>query len=564
MTATSSSTWTPPGAGTWICDRSHCAPAPTRLYRRIAGEHTEPVYRDVMRRFGGAAGSIDLQFVNGALYRRIVPLIAPDRDNGRMPPAPLLWLVTRLHPEFRRREKIAERLLADRSFEADIARWNQVERFEWIEANAALQLVDPLDLGDHELADHLRLMSERLVTGWRRHHELHANDLGPIGDLLIHARRWGIDEVEVMSLLRGSSPATTAAARHGTRIADALREAGVDSTSVGDIAEIRAVPAAADALDDYLAEFGHRLVTDYDIVGLTLHELPAAVVALVRRSVPGAEGQQPPEHDAARLRNRADDPQLFDQLLESARTAYGMRDDNGPLTWAWPAGLTRRAYLAAGQRLADRARLASPDHVFELDIDELADVLDGSATPTADELVERAAHRRWEATLDAPDVLGPAPVEPDTSALPPSIRRMMDIILATSELLEPEVMTEDEAEDGAKIGGSDALTGLGIGSDRYVGIARVVDDAAEAVEHMNPGDVLITAWTSPSFNAVLSIAGAVVVQEGGLLCHAAVMARELHLPAVIGCRNAMTMIRSGETVEVDPVAGAVRRVQPRA
>ncbi|MDH4279979.1 MAG: PEP-utilizing enzyme [Acidimicrobiia bacterium] len=549
-------TWTPPGAGTWICDRSHCAPAPTRLYRRIAGEHTEPVYRTVMERFGGAVGSIDLQFVNGALYRRVVPLIAPDRDTGRLPPAPLLWLVSRLHPAFRRRERIARRVLTEREFEADIAHWNAVERFEWIDANIALQAVDPDELDDGELADHLRQLAERLIAGWRRHHELHANDLGPIGDLLIHARRWSIDEVAVMSLLRGSSPATTAAARHGARIADALCGGGVDPAAVQTTAEIRSVPAAADALDEYLAEFGHRLVTDYDIEGLTLHELPAAVITLVRRSVRAVGEESPTETDVAALRAKADDPQLFDELLASARSAYGMRDDNGPLTWAWPAGLTRRAYLAAGRRLADRDRLAAADHVFELDIDELADVLDGSATPTADELIERAAHRRWEATLEAPDVLGAPVVEPDTSPLPPSIRRMMDIILATAQLLEPELV--DEIGDPGPT--TDALTGLGIGTDRYVGTARVVSDAAEAIDQIEPGDVLVTAWTSPSFNAVLSIAGAVVVQEGGLLCHAAVMARELGLPAVVGCRHAVATIRSGETVEVDPVTGTVRAV----
>ncbi len=560
MTDTRTATWTAPGAGTWICDRSHCEPAPTRLYRRIAGEHTEPVYREVMKRFGAAAGSIDLQFVNGALYRRVVPLIAPERDTGKVPPAPLLWLVTRLHPEFRRRERVASRVLTEREFEADIAHWNAVERFDWIDANRALQAVDPAELDDTELAAHLRKLSDRLVIGWRRHHELHANDLGPIGDLLIHARQWGIDEVEVMNLLRGSSPATIAAADHGTRVAEALRGAGIDPTSVESIDDIRTTPAAARALDEYLGDFGHRLVTDYDIEGLTLNELPAAVVTLVRRS--GGAGDRAAStsevsdatRDDAELRARADDPELFDRLLESARTAYGMRDDNGPLTWAWPAGLTRRAYLTAGRRLAERGRIDSRDHVFELDIDELADVIDGAPDPTAAEVAARADERRWEATLDAPDVLGASVVDPDTSPLPPSIRRMMDIILATAELLEPEIKPEPEAEPAAE------LTGLGIGSQPYVGTARVVDDAAAAIDQMEPGDVLVTGWTSPSFNAVLAIAGAVVVQEGGLLCHAAVMARELGIPALIGCRDAMTSIPPGATVEVDPIGETVRIV----
>jgi rifampicin phosphotransferase len=60
---------------------------------------------------------------------------------------------------------------------------------------------------------------------------------------------------------------------------------------------------------------------------------------------------------------------------------------------------------------------------------------------------------------------------------------------------------------------------------------------------------------------VLTIAGAIVVQEGGLLSHAAVMARELGLPAVIGCRRAMEVIRDGDLVEVDPDAGEVRIVK---
>ena len=83
-------------------------------------------------------------------------------------------------------------------------------------------------------------------------------------------------------------------------------------------------------------------------------------------------------------------------------------------------------------------------------------------------------------------------------------------------------------------------------------------DPDRVLQEMEPGDVLVAAWTAPSYNAVFSIAGGVVVQEGGLLCHAAVMARELSIPSVIGCREAMTAIGDGDLVEVDPIAGRVR------
>ena len=75
---------------------------------------------------------------------------------------------------------------------------------------------------------------------------------------------------------------------------------------------------------------------------------------------------------------------------------------------------------------------------------------------------------------------------------------------------------------------------------------------------IEPGDILVAAWTAPTYNAVLAAVSGVVVQEGGLLCHAAVMARELGIPAVVGAAEAMTAIADGDDIEVDPVAGTVR------
>ncbi len=594
MTDENRTQWAPPGPGTWVCDRSHTTPGPTMLYRRVVSTHTEPTYRQGMKDYGAAIGSLDMRFVNGHLYRRIVPLIAPDRDNGKVPPAALLWLVTRLHPEFRRREKRAAQVLADKPFLDEVQDWTQRERYEWIDRNRALQAVEPAELDDARLADHLRTLDRSLVAGWIRHHELHRADIGPIGDLLAHAIDWGLDAADVMSLLKGSSPATTSAAAHGAAIADALRSAGVDPGTVNSIDEILAVPAASEALDAYLDLFGWRLVSDYDIEGLTLNELPATAVAIVRaaaRAGEGADGFVDPTADTAgdttsgdtaghtagggaagdtaavaleaELRSRSGDPALFDELLASARKAYGVRDDNGPLTWAWPAGLTRRAFLEAGRRLAATDRLRQADHVFELDIHEVAAVLEGATSPSAEEILDRAAARARERALVAPEVLGPPLAEPDLSPLPPSIRRMMGIIVTAVSLLDPEPIDAGaidpgpDRETGQAAGPSRELSGLGIGTAPYRGVARVVDDASTALDALEPGDVLVTAWTAPSFNAVLSIAGGVVVQEGGLLCHAAVMARELGIPAVVGCADAMTEIADGDLVAIDPQGGRV-------
>lgn len=117
------------------------------------------------------------------------------------------------------------------------------------------------------------------------------------------------------------------------------------------------------------------------------------------------------------------------------------------------------------------------------------------------------------------------------------------------------VLTVVDSLEKAK--GAPSLTGMGIGTEPYTGTARVVHDAIEALAVMEPGDIVVAPYTAPTYNAVLSMAGAIVTEEGGLLCHAAVIARELGLPAVIGAADAMHAIPDGAMVTVDPVSGTV-------
>ncbi len=75
--------------------------------------------------------------------------------------------------------------------------------------------------------------------------------------------------------------------------------------------------------------------------------------------------------------------------------------------------------------------------------------------------------------------------------------------------------------------------------------------------------MLVVRATSPAFNAVLAIAGAVVTANGGAMSHAAVLARELGIAAIVGAGAALE-IRDGSLVEVDPVAGSVRVLESAA
>jgi pyruvate,water dikinase len=86
----------------------------------------------------------------------------------------------------------------------------------------------------------------------------------------------------------------------------------------------------------------------------------------------------------------------------------------------------------------------------------------------------------------------------------------------------------------------------------------VVRDLMLAFDQLEPGDVLVTPFTGPSVNSLLPVIGALVVEEGGAMCHAAVVAREFGLAAVIGAHGATTRIPHGAHVEVDPRQGTVR------
>ena len=102
------------------------------------------------------------------------------------------------------------------------------------------------------------------------------------------------------------------------------------------------------------------------------------------------------------------------------------------------------------------------------------------------------------------------------------------------------------------------VTGVGIGTTPYRGRACVVRDLMLAFDQLEPGDVLVAPFTGPSMNSLLPVIGALVVEEGGAACHAAIVSREFGIAAVIGAHGATTRIPHGAQVEVDPASGTVR------
>ena len=117
----------------------------------------------------------------------------------------------------------------------------------------------------------------------------------------------------------------------------------------------------------------------------------------------------------------------------------------------------------------------------------------------------------------------------------------------------------DEYQLGAH--GKAVATGRAVGGKVATGRARVITDISQ-LNQFQPGDVLVADTTMPDWGTVMKIASAVVTNRGGRTCHAAIVARELGIPAVVGCDDATTTIRTGDEVTVSCAEGNVGRVYP--
>jgi pyruvate, water dikinase len=102
-------------------------------------------------------------------------------------------------------------------------------------------------------------------------------------------------------------------------------------------------------------------------------------------------------------------------------------------------------------------------------------------------------------------------------------------------------------------------SGRAVGARVATGKARVIADISQ-LNQFQAGEVLIADTTMPDWGTVMKSAAAVVTNRGGRTCHAAIVARELGIPAVVGCESATTSIRTGDEVTVSCAEGSVGRV----
>ncbi|GAA4947545.1 rifamycin-inactivating phosphotransferase [Actinoplanes utahensis] len=330
----------------------------------------------------------------------------------------------------------------------------------------------------------------------------------------------GLDLLDVADVIR-ANPEAVAALRDG-----------------GTLGDLRGTEAG-DAVAAYLDRYGMRCAGEIDITRPRWSEQPETLVPAildnVRNFTPGAarhrfdQGRQRAEEKAReileRLRALPDGDRRAaetEETIERVRIFTGYREypkyDIVNRYWIY-----KQALLAEAGRLVRAGVLAEPDDAFYLTFDEFHDAV---RTHTVDRAL---------------------------------IRRRKDDFRVYQGLTVPRVLTSDgEAIMGAfrRDGLPDgALPGVAVSAGTAEGRARVLHDLADA--DLEPGDILVTAYTDPSWTPLFVTVAGLVTEVGGQMSHGAVIAREYGLPAVVSVPGATRRIDDGRRIRVHGTTGYV-------
>ncbi|MDD3827089.1 MAG: PEP-utilizing enzyme [Anaerolineae bacterium] len=224
---------------------------------------------------------------------------------------------------------------------------------------------------------------------------------------------------------------------------------------------------------------------------------------------------------APRLRNE------IEKVGPAARLREAVRDEATRYMW-----VERAWALRAGEMTG------LGDDVFLLTIDEVLDLLAGNDAATAHVPTRREAYARYRALPPYPMIIR-GPFDPFEWAADPN--RRYDIY--------------DRAAS-TPVSTSNTLRGFAGAVGEVEGRVRVLD-GPEQGDRLQPGEILVAVTTNVGWTPLFPRAAAVVTDVGAPLSHAAIVARELGIPAVVGCGSATTRLRTGDRVRVDGGRGVV-------
>ncbi|MFC4374532.1 rifamycin-inactivating phosphotransferase [Nocardia halotolerans] len=297
--------------------------------------------------------------------------------------------------------------------------------------------------------------------------------------------------------------------------------------------------AARAAIEEFLDRYGMRCVGEIDITRPRWSENPATLVPTILGNIknfePGAgrrrfedglrDAEQTEQRLLRRLRALPDGQRKADEaarMIDRVRTFSGYRE-YPKYAMVSRYQVYKQGLLRAAGHLVAAGVLDESDDIFYLSFDELRQVM-RTRSASAELIDERKDAFRAYQSLTAPRVL-----TSDGEALTGAYRR-------------------EDLPTGA-------LPGMAVSTGTVEGRARVISDIAQA--DLEAGDILVTAYTDPSWTPLFVAIAGLVTEVGGLMTHGAVIAREYGLPAVVGVEHATELIRDGQRIRVNGTDGYV-------
>jgi pyruvate,water dikinase len=271
-----------------------------------------------------------------------------------------------------------------------------------------------------------------------------------------------------------------------------------------------------DWLDRQLAQFDDSQV-DVDQMLAEQRERFEAAWRRLRESHP---------RQAAKLKGRIDEVVPRSHFREAARSEY-IRD-------RW---VVRTLAVRAGQLLD------LEEDVFFLTLQELLEALSGDPSAFQFLPARKETYARFSALPPYPSIIR-GRFDAFQWAADPQRR---------SDIYDTTASSEPDAEFA---GSSQTITGAAGSAGRAEGVVRRLD-SAEQGELLQPGEILVTVQTDIAWTLLFPRAAAIVTDVGAPLSHAAIVARELGIPAVVGCGDATMRLNTGDRIRVDGSRGVV-------
>jgi pyruvate,water dikinase len=221
----------------------------------------------------------------------------------------------------------------------------------------------------------------------------------------------------------------------------------------------------------------------------------------------------------------------FRRLLADAQHVVPIREEQArELTIGWP--VMRRAVVRIGEALAARGVIPAPDDVFFLTRAEVLASLDRGSPATTVDVAGRRRTREEQARLVPPLMVG---------RTNPMLQKVWDGY--------PGLL-------GAVRSDRALASGVPASAGRVTGLVRIVR-GPEQFHELQPGEILVAPLTAPAWTPLFTRAAAVVTDVGSAAAHASIIAREYGIPAVVGCGDATSRLRTGMRVTVDGNTGNV-------